>query len=911
MKTNKWGSQTGFKKALLPFTISSLLLGAPALMAAEEDAAAEQVERIAITGSRIKRVDMEGASPVISITAADMELSGFSTVSDVLRNSTLNSFGSFGGASNNGWSSQAQVALRGADPRQTLVLIDGVRLTKSPVTGGSANLNMIPTAAIQRIDILTDGASAVYGSDAVAGVINVILKRDYEGAEFSAKLETPDTIDSGDSQRYTFTAGGSSDKTSFVFAWEHYKEEQVLYADLPYAKAQLKEEGLDPRYLDNWHGISPTGRALEQWSNGWVTQSLNQENNCDVYNGQGSGTFIGPLTRLSDESYSICGYDWTQAAQVLPETRRDSVMANFTYSLTEDTSMFVRGMWMNQNTVDVSAGDPAWFPVDDALPARTITTSDGTTLNLTPVEAGGWFGYRMNSAGDRTADHNDNSLDLAVGFDGNFGDVYWDLSANYARYDAFTWGTNYTSTPQLSGSVGGFDDDGVWQGWDPRDPESRPPASVSANFDKFRRATQTAVRGGLQFDIVELPAGALSTYVGASHTRETYYSKIDGQAEAGNVSGGNGGSGGVGSRTVSAAFTEVAIPVIEGMEVKLAARYDDYSDFGGTFNPQANISYRPIDSLLLRASIGSGFQAPLLTDLYSDVVRGYAENEVDFIGCYQDGISIGDCEYRTSYWASSGGNPDLEPKESDNTNLGVVWQFSDGWSLSADYWTLDVEGRVDTIDHELLQIMQIQIWETEGQNVPISARLPGVDILYRGDNVSEIISPLANAGLRESAGLDMTLTGKFDFEAAGELDFDLNWSHMVAYKTSFINEEGGVELGEDELGDVYRPQDRINANITWSLGDHAVNLYSYYISAQENAYVDDNGEKQVTNELDSFTGHNLTYTYNAPWDATVSIAALNVLDEDTPRETSSPREPVLSLYDVRGRVFTLNYTQRF
>jgi iron complex outermembrane recepter protein len=158
----------------------------------------EEVERIQITGSRIKRVAIEGATPITVINVADLINSGFSTVGDALRDSNLNAFGSWGGGANNSWASQSTVQLKGASAQHTLTLLDGKRMAKSPVLdGGASNLNTIPMAAVERIEILTDGASAIYGTDAIAGVINIILKKDFQGIRFDARTDKP-TADGGD-----------------------------------------------------------------------------------------------------------------------------------------------------------------------------------------------------------------------------------------------------------------------------------------------------------------------------------------------------------------------------------------------------------------------------------------------------------------------------------------------------------------------------------------------------------------------------------------------------------------------------------------------------------------------------------------------------------------------------------------
>jgi iron complex outermembrane receptor protein len=207
-----------YKKSLLAVMISSCCALTSSVQA-EGTTNAEEVERIAITGSRIKRVDIEGASPITVIEAADLLKAGFTTIGDALRDSNLNAFGSWGGGSNNSWSSQSTVQLKGASSQHTLVLLDGKRLSKSPVLdGGASNLNIIPMAAVERVEILTDGASAIYGSDAIAGVINIIIKKDFEGIRFDLHTEHP-SLDGGEQNRFSFTGGLSSEKGNLVIPW--------------------------------------------------------------------------------------------------------------------------------------------------------------------------------------------------------------------------------------------------------------------------------------------------------------------------------------------------------------------------------------------------------------------------------------------------------------------------------------------------------------------------------------------------------------------------------------------------------------------------------------------------------------------------------------------------------------------
>ena len=231
-------------KLACAFGAASAAMIAPSAFAqatAEVDASAEQpIEKISVTGSRIKRTDLEGASPVVSITAADIKLEGDFTVADALRSSSLNSFGSFSERSGSSAQSQATINLRGAGSRRTLVLLNGRRFPGSPTLGGaSANLNAIPMAAVERIDIMTEGASSIYGSDAMAGVVNVILKDNFEGLTFNIGAGQRDQDEGTTSQEFSIVGGLSNDKGNITFSFDHQKRKGISDADRDYTQAKL------------------------------------------------------------------------------------------------------------------------------------------------------------------------------------------------------------------------------------------------------------------------------------------------------------------------------------------------------------------------------------------------------------------------------------------------------------------------------------------------------------------------------------------------------------------------------------------------------------------------------------------------------------------------------------------------
>ncbi len=621
------------RKTLLAAAITSVLAFTPqTLLAADEIADTEEVERISVTGSRIKRVDLEGASPITIIKSEDLLKAGFTTVGDALRDSNLNAFGSWGGGSNNSWASQSTVQLKGASSQHTLVLLDGQRLSKSPVLdGGAANLNVIPMAAVERVEILTDGASAIYGSDAIAGVINIIIKKDFEGVEANLHHEESD-LKGGAQDRVSFTAGLNSDKGNLVFSMEHYQQSGVLLNDRDYTRPmQLGGAAND---IQNWANISGTGRYLQHNDYQWETP-LGNNQDCSAY----GEDFKGPYIDSDYPGDSLCAYDYTNQAALIGKSKRDNTLIHYTYELSDNIDLTARAFWAKNETQDLSAGVPGFISIPGGLPERTL--SDGTVLNELRANDPdvGWhnagIGYRFDQAGQRIAEHHDSVYDYLFALEGSQESFEWNISANYSSYTNFTWGTGYLLDGAINKAVGSVNETtGEFEGWDPRDPNAELPDGATANYDKRKVYDTLNLIGGVSFEALELPAGALGVYLGAAYMEESLDSKVDALAEDGLIIGGNGGSGGKGERDIASAFFEFNIPLVDGLEVNLAGRYDDYSDFGSTFNPQASISYRPIDSLLIRTSMGQGFRAPTLSDIYMGTSEGYLST-TNYVMCEQ------------------------------------------------------------------------------------------------------------------------------------------------------------------------------------------------------------------------------------------------------------------------------------
>jgi iron complex outermembrane receptor protein len=888
---------SGFKprKSLLAITIASAMTFAPTAVFAEDGV--EEVERISVTGSRIKRVDMEGASPVTIIKSDDLIKAGFTTVGDALRDSNLNAFGSWGGGSNNSWSSQSTVQLKGASSEHTLILLDGQRLSKSPVLdGGAANLNVIPMAAVERIEILTDGASAIYGSDAIAGVINIIIKKDFEGVQFDIHHEESD-LEGGAQDRVSFTGGMSSEKGNLVFSMEHYQQSGVLLSDRDYTG--IVHLGGDKNDIQSYANISGTGRYLQQPSWQWDAP-LGNGQDCSAY----GADFKGPYVDSAYPGDTLCAYDYSNTAALIGKSKRDNTLIHYTYELSDNIDLTARAFWAKNETQDLSAAVPGSISVPQGLPERTL--ADGTVLNELGAGWNAAVGYRFDQAGQRIAEHHDSVFDYLFALEGSQESFDWNISANYSSYTNFTWGTGYLLDGAINDAVGSVNETtGEFEGWDPRDPNAVLPEGSTANYDKRKAYDSLNIIGGVSFEAFELPAGALGVYLGAAYMEEALDSKVDALAETGQIIGGSGGSGGKGERDITSAFFEMNIPVIDGLEVNLAGRYDDYSDFGSTFNPQASISYRPIDSLLLRASMGQGFRAPTLSNLYMGTSTGYLDT-INYAKCEAEGEDIDSCEREESAPVQNGGNPTLKAEESESMSVGIVWDITDNFDLSIDYWQLDTENLIEQMDQDEILYTQAKLNEA-GQGGSVGDIYAGSSVTFTGSGrIDTVVAPTNNIGMSEREGIDMNFSAQFE-STFGDFGASVNVSKFLTYKDSFFD-NGLLAISNDHAGTEDFPDLRVNMTLDWSMDSHTVTYFSAYTSSQiSDVYADET--KTNFYELDAYMTHNISYNYITPWNSNVSVGVNNFTDE----------EPVFykngefngSLYSPYGRAYYISFSQSF
>lgn len=849
-------------------------LSTSAVFAAEDGA---KVERIEVTGSRIKRTDMEGSSPVTTISASDIEKTGEMSVADVLRRSNLNSFGSTSEKSGSSAQSQATINLRGAGSDRTLVLLNGKRMPGSPTLGGTAvNLNTIPTAAIERIEVLTDGASAVYGSDAVAGVVNIILKKGFEGLEVSATSSQP-VQDGGEEWKTQIVGGAVGEKGSVTFSFEHLNREIIYQRDRWFSSSS---NVLAPKF-DDTTGVSTYARNFLDGKTG----QFKPMSACDNPKMVGGGHIYD----AGDGDY-VCGYDFTAEAADHAARSYTAGYVNAEYELSDEIVFQGLGLFSRNETFGRYAPAAGWFNVAPGQVEVKNYDANGKYTGNSLNENAGRAYYRFTDVGTRDAKTVDYSTDIQLGLVGTHDSFGWDFTYHYNLAENSNYGTGYVHRPTVERYV----KDGIFN-FGPEGNSASVIADMAHETLKQDIMEFQSVNAGVNFEAIELPAGNIGWYIGTEALQYKYEANVDAQTAAGAVIG-SSGNGASGDRDVYALFAESIIPVTENLELNLAYRYDNYSDFGSATTPKVALRYQLLDDVVFRASWGQGFRAPSLSDLIASDSFS-ADTATDYHYCDVLGTNVADCKAK-QYDVTRTANKELQPETSNFYNLGLVWDITDKLSTKIEYYNLDIK--------DVITFVSLDSLLKEEQKVGYGNLSRG-EIKRVGDNPNgkllSATTPKANGNGFDTSGIDFNLTYSGFETTIG----DFSSSYDLSYILSYNEEEYFDGPVNDKIGRNGMPEFRFTWVIDWSYGDHSASILTQYIDGQSEK-TDPNTYAQV-GSLSSQTTFDISYGYATPWEGKISLGIRNLTNEDPVLDSDLKYDA--SLYNLYGRTFTATYTQRF
>ena len=849
--------------------------------AQEPETASGPIEQLVVTGSRIRRDVADTPSPITVYDRAEIELTGLENVADLLRSTTYNNFGSFRERSGSSFGQIALVNLRGLGSDRTAVLINGRRVPGNPFTGGaSVDLNSIPLAAIERVEILTDSASAVYGTDALGGVVNVIMRKGYDGVEAEIGLDMP-TREGADSDHFNVTLGADGDRSSILFTAEWFTRDPVFDGDRDYSKAQVLDpgDGTLPDLGVDTVGVSGGGNTA--FAPGFSAAAAMGDCPTSVYAGVVENPFGVPGT--------ACGFGYADISAQTGGLDRISTFLNVDYELAPDHRIFFENRLTRIESFGRYAPAVGFFSVPGDSPYNPFDTSEGSSYPRLADGTPRPFSvfHRFVGHGPRDDDTVRFEMDNVVGVAGSLraGTIDYEVYGRYYRYEASEEGETYILQSQVELEVEQGD-------YNLTDPLSTDPSHLAAlgrmaaTLYRDILTDYTAAGAHLNGFAWDLPGGQVGWAAGVETASESYMDDYDSFREAGNVLGSAGNSA-AGDRSRWAGFAEVSLPVLENLEVNVAARYDSYDDFGTALSPQIAVRYQPLDMLVLRASWGEGFKAPNLTQLYRESSQSF--NDVrDTFRC--DAIGTDPCPIN-QVENFTGGNSSLDAETAESFNIGFIVEPVDGLTISLDHYQTKLEDAVEQLS--LATVLRLEQDSSLPSGVVVRRGAP----TQAGDpgRLVSIDRVFANLATRTVTGFDLRLHYEFDLPNEwGAMTFDAEATKLDEYE--FV--PSPVDDPTDLLDENLFPDGRASLTAKWNRNALTVNYIWRFIRNH--------------GDYGSYHTSDLTVAYGLPWDGELTVGVRNMTDED-PIISEADRwdSDAIYLYDVSGRVPFASYRHVF
>lgn len=843
-------------------SVGVLLALGGAVVATSMPAFAQDAQRVEITGSRIKRAAAEGSLPVTVIQREELEASGAVTVAEFVRNSTFATSGQFRPQSGSSSQSFAGVNLRGLGSARTLVLVDGKRVAKSPNVGDSVDMNSIPMAAVDRIEILTDGASAVYGSDAIGGVVNVILRKDYEGIGIMYG-ETKPSVKGGDRKEMSVLMGLSGEKGRLLAGASKTSRDIIFVRDYPWGESPGASS-----YSNGYYDAAIVdGQLIPTFSNGAYRGTAGT---CDFPD---RGFYIQDVATASGQGR--CRYDFNLVAADEAATSASSLFARGEVRIGDNWSAYMNA----SSTRNTSFG--RYAPVPDAILITPGGAGDLIGIGANETVA---LAHRFAAAGNRDTSTEGNLYDITIGAQGDIGPFFVDFGARRTTSRQEEIGRGFI----VKAIATQFINDGTYDFADPFNNSQSVLSAMTATT--FRESTwrQSDIYANAVTSLFSMAGGDAQLYAALETSKQTYADIYDSLSEAGQILGSAGNSAG-GSRDVWAASGELVMPITKSLEATLAARYEHYSDYGSDFSPKASLRFQAMPNVVLRASVGKGFRAPSLPDLTQKPAFS-ADTIVDPRHCANDGgFTPEECE--TEEFQINGlriSNPELTSETSKQFAFGGAWDVTPNLSIKADYWNIKIDGLINFVSAQ-------EIVDRDNGDSPLAIP-PGLSISRAPDGtILQIVSGSTNEGDWKISGIDLDVLFQHKYPTIGSFRHNLQYSHVLKSTLNGVNQNGIFG----------NPKSRATIGTQWQLGAFTATWNINYIGK--------NGEPDA-----DYAGSYVTHDVQVAWDTPVkgtklSLGAVNVT-EKFPALVGSPydQKPFnYYLYDAYGAQYYLRAEAKF
>ena len=843
----------------------------------------ENIERILVTGSNIKRADIETASPLLIIDSATISASGATSIDKVLQRLTI-AGGIMGNAGlNSETGGNTDINLRGLGLERTLVLLNGRRVIASG-TGAAAtvDLNTIPLTMIDRIEVLKDGASAIYGADAVAGVVNIILKRDFEGFEINLQTGMSGQGDAEESS-IDLIMGHVFDKGNVVFGLQYTDRGSAEQSDRSNTSCPKGEFG----DIDNIT-LECTGSVDSEGGHIWGEFA-------DV-SGRG-GTYHDFVYGGSDSDE----FNYAQYSYLSTPMQRLNLTALTTYELKKDITFFAEATYTKRWSKQKLAPEPILNT--ELWEYQPISAGGFMTDDLLPFIQPGElvdYGRRMLSTGTRDFSQTVDTVRVVLGLEGELSnDWHWNVTYNKGRNDSIETTDNLHNIVLINNAVqfGTFDpfDQNSWQ-----QSNIAPYVYTELNTGGSEMDIFSATLSG---DLIELPAGFLRFATGYEYRSESAFYTPDSLTSQG-FSAEYPSAPTSGSYNVDELYAELSVPLVKdsaiakALDLSLAMRYFDYNSFGDDTTWKVGITWKVNDQIMLRGGKSTAFRAPTVNELYSGDFSKFDE-------IFHPASPYNQAE------AIVGGNENLTPEEADIITFGLVFEpdFIKGLSMTLDYYDIDIRHAIDDVDTNYLAQ---QCLSDFGDLINTDTALcQTADLFIDGTGFISFYNRIQNIGGQQSSGYDINIA--YNFEA-----LNLNWQASIdaAVLTRFekSDQEGnktdfkGVITG----GDGAYAEHKINANVTVAADNWHGSYNIRYIDGMDSAVCIDAPNECYAPSVDRVIYHDLSGAYGLTETVTLSGGVNNVFDKKAPYYSGykdSNTDPYT--YDVVGRFFFVKASMKF
>ena len=917
----------------------------------DEQVADEAVEKISVTGSRIKRASLESNSPVVSIDASVIESTGFSRIEDVMN--TLPQIEAAQTAFQaNGASGVANLDLRGLGPNRTLVLVNGRRLQPGGVYSQASDVNQIPAALVKRVDVLTGGASTTYGADAVAGVVNFIMDTDFTGFEITATaggyqhdndndfiqglmddrgFEYPEGSNGigGESYDISVTAGGdfAGDKGHATVYGTWRRNNEMLQGERDYSSCAL-----------NAAGTSCGGSSTAVLPNSFFYPIVD-----------GAPDYGNELFWSLNEDGSFSPYDGTNLYNYAPinhfmrPNERFTIGAFVDYYINDDTRVYMETNFMNDRTAGQIAESGTFYGAEYLFDYNNPILSDAQKAQIQAAfgqtdadQFVAYIGKRNVEGGPRADNLEHNSFRMVTGVEGVINDMWsYDVSYMYSQTSSSSAYINDLFLPSISPRVGEVgtectDDCLLYQVYTPYGVTPEMAGQLSGTAVLTGNTSLIIYNGFVtgEFDFSLPGADTPVAAVFGLERRETDFERVsDTVYQEGSLVGQGGPTESlVGSFDVNEVFTEISLPVIEdapGVEnltVDLALRISDYTTSGNATTYKVAADWAITEDYKFRASFNRAIRAPNINELFAGQsiglwggVDGCANGSGEDGGvlyseaqCAATGVTAAQYGSITAnpanqYNQFSGGNPNLDPEEADTFTFGFVASPFEDFDFAIDYWKIDMEEVIGTVGAQTI----LQLCATRGEFCDNVNRSAAGSLWISQDAFITNLSD--NVGGRKWAGVDLDMAYSMDL-AGGTLRANLVGSYNLDKTYQPLLSDPSLDYDCSGIVSVQcfaQPKWRHTMTANYSMDDWtAIARWRYY------GDVDFEGE----GGLSSYSFFDLTGSYQINDYLAVSAGVNNVLDKEPPMvggSLSTNANTVAGFYDTLGRYLFTTVTLSF